>query len=90
MKRLEYRAMQLVLDESPLTALGELDALIQDMRTFALYDKNAIKRTALEIETYPNPLGATLHREHVCYRPLPSALCAPSVAERYKADEPGF
>lgn len=88
--RLEYRGLQLTLDEAQLSALGEFDALVQDQQTYALYGKNAIKRNALEIQTYPNPLGATLHREHVCYRPLPPALCMPPAADRYKADEPGF
>jgi hypothetical protein len=86
--RLLRDAMPLTLDADPINELGELDALLQGEITYAMYGSNVIKRTVREIETYPNPLGGSLYRAHVCHRPVPEPL-RKRFGGQYEGD-PGF
>lgn len=84
-----YDAMPLYLDDSPLTRLGEFDAVASGVRTFAVHGTNVIRRRPNEIERYPECLGGLVFREHRCDRAVPAALVRHRES-RYDSDDPGF
>ncbi|MBO0879943.1 MAG: hypothetical protein J2P17_06160 [Mycobacterium sp.] len=88
-RRFLYNAMPLYLDDMPLTELGELDAVLNGVKTFSVYGSNLIRRTPAEIEQFPNPIGGQILREHRCRVPVPAVLTR-QVDKRYAGDDPGF
>lgn len=88
-RKILYDALPLYLDDAPLSRLGEFDARVRGIRTFSLYGANVIRRTAREIEQFPEPFGGLVFREHVCNSAVPDALTH-RTSDRYAGDDPGF
>lgn len=60
------------LDDAPLTSLGELDAHLQELKTWWIVGANTYRRTADMIKRSPTGLGGTIHRDHRCAARKPS------------------
>lgn len=66
----QYSALPLALDPQPLTALGEIDALLHGARTWYRVGENLMRRSAFLMRNSVG-YGGTIHRDHKCERGHP-------------------
>jgi hypothetical protein len=73
----DYAALVVVVDNSPITAAGEVAALTAGLATYALRGGALDRRDRWNIPGHPPSHKLPVHAQHVCSQPMPASWLLP-------------
>jgi len=73
----DYAALVVVVDNSPITATGEVGALTAGLATYCLRGGALDRRDRWSIPGHPPSHELPVHAQHVCSQPIPDGWLLP-------------